>query len=190
MYRSPPTSWLVIFTSSKYLRSLLPFTRRVQLKVSSCNQSGGCLPAFLYHNRICSTACALNSPDIASARRSSCPIIRSPGFVPIVANAHSVFAIACELNSPDMASALRCSMDGCTPRMHAGARADAHLFSSGVKHRVAFRERDAKRGTERAKRRWRALGVPRKMLLEARVLWAGRCGLHSACKDRCVRLCT
>ncbi len=54
-------------------------------------------------------ACDLNSPDIASARRSSCPIIRSPGCVPIVANAHSVLETFCELNSPDIASARRSS---------------------------------------------------------------------------------
>ena len=34
--------------------------------------------------------------------------------------------------------------------------------SPGVKHHVAFREQDAKGGTERAKRQGHALGVPQK----------------------------
>ncbi len=60
------------------------------------------------HN-VFAMSCELNSPDITSARRSSCPIIRSPGFVPIVSNAQSVFATFCELNSPDIVSARRSS---------------------------------------------------------------------------------
>ena len=43
-------------------------------------------------------------PDMAFARRCSCPMTRFLGFVPIVANAHSVFARFCELNSPDITS--------------------------------------------------------------------------------------
>jgi hypothetical protein len=35
-------------------------------------------------------------------RRSSYPIIHAPGFVPIVANAHSVFATSYELNTSDL----------------------------------------------------------------------------------------
>ena len=53
--------------------------------------------------------CEVNSPDIASACTSSSPINRSPGFLPIVAYAHSVFATACELNSPGFASSRRSS---------------------------------------------------------------------------------
>ncbi len=63
----------------------------------------------LITHRMFATFCELNSTDINSARQSRCPIIRSPGLVPIVANAHSVFAIACELNSPDISSARRSS---------------------------------------------------------------------------------
>jgi len=48
-----------------------------------------------YAHSVFATFCELNSPAIACARYSSCPIIRSPGFVPIVANAHSVFATSC-----------------------------------------------------------------------------------------------
>ncbi len=58
------------------------------------------------HN-VFATSCELNSPDIASARRSSCPIICSPGLVLIVANAHSVFEMSCELKFPDIASERR-----------------------------------------------------------------------------------
>ncbi len=63
----------------------------------------------LIAHSVFATSCELNFPDIASARRSSCPSTRSPGFLPIVANAHSVFAMPCELNSPDIASARRSS---------------------------------------------------------------------------------
>jgi hypothetical protein len=46
---------------------------------------------------------------------SSCPIIHCPGFVPIVANAHSVFATSCELNSPDLS--LGITLTRCTRRL-------------------------------------------------------------------------
>jgi hypothetical protein len=44
------------------------------------------------------TTCDLNCPNIASARRSSYPIIRSPGFLPNVEYVHIVFATTFELN--------------------------------------------------------------------------------------------
>ena len=55
------------------------------------------------------TPCELQLPVIASARRSSCPINRAPGFLPIFANAHIMFEMSLELNSPDIASSRRSS---------------------------------------------------------------------------------
>ena len=48
-------------------------------------------------HKVLATSCESNYLDIASARRSSCPIILSPSFVLIVANAHGVFATAWKL---------------------------------------------------------------------------------------------
>jgi hypothetical protein len=55
------------------------------------------------------TTCDLNCPDMASARRSSYPIIRSPGFLPNVEYVHIVFATSFELNFPDIISVRRSS---------------------------------------------------------------------------------
>jgi hypothetical protein len=52
-----------------------------------------CMQKTHIAHSVFATVCEFNCPDIASARRSSCPITRSPGFVPIVANAHALHII-------------------------------------------------------------------------------------------------
>jgi hypothetical protein len=56
-------------------------------------RSPGFVPIFANAHGVFGMLCELNSPGIASARRSVCPISRSPGAIPIIpilANAHSV----------------------------------------------------------------------------------------------------
>ena len=60
-------------------------------------------PIFLsiavYDHSVFTIVCEINCPDIAPARSSSCPIVRSPGVVSTVAHLyHSVFAKSCEFN--------------------------------------------------------------------------------------------
>jgi hypothetical protein len=66
-------------------------------------------PIVAHTHSVFATACEMNAPDIASTRRSSCPIIRSPSFVPVVENTYSVFSTTFELNLPDITSARRFS---------------------------------------------------------------------------------
>ena len=87
---------------TKIQRLQLPsFRLRPQLQLPHHPLSWGYPHCRTRPQRVCNIL-RLELPIIASTRCSSCPITRSPSFLPVVACAQSVFVMTCEFNSPDI----------------------------------------------------------------------------------------